>query len=156
MRHDDVPDDLKRLAFDFFYWFSRFEFALKEAGFLKSTKKGAKAEANWAGFIAKYSSVYVLTAAGQALIVANPQRQIVSGPGELTFGDVSTAPASGQLERVVELARAVRNNLFHGGKHGDDYWDEPARMEMLLKTTIKVLGELAEMADLQEDYKRYY
>ena len=44
MRHDQIPDDLKRLAFDFFYWFSHFEFALKEARYLKSTEEGAKAE----------------------------------------------------------------------------------------------------------------
>ena len=35
MRKEDIEDNLKELAFDFFYWFSRFEFALKENKFLR-------------------------------------------------------------------------------------------------------------------------
>lgn len=155
MRHDDIPDDLKRFAFDFFYWFSRFEFALKEARFLKSKEVGAKAEADWDAFIAQYSGDYQLTAAAQALIDAKPQRQIV-GASELDFRDVGFNPDASDLERVVRLANTVRNNLFHGGKHGSDYWDQPARMQTLLSTTINVLGELAEMAGLQSEYERYY
>ena len=155
MHHDDISDDLRLLAFEFFYWFSRFEFALKEARFLKSEKVGAKAEADWECFIAKYSSDYQLTPAAEALIDAKPQRQIV-GATELSFGDVCFDPGSSELKRVVVLARTVRNNLFHGGKHGSDYWDQPARMRTLLSTTISVLGELADMAGLQGDYKRHY
>jgi len=30
MRKEDIESDLKNFAFDFFYWFSRFEFSLKE------------------------------------------------------------------------------------------------------------------------------
>jgi hypothetical protein len=60
------------------------------------------------------------------------------------------------LERVVRLAQTVRNNLFHGGKHGSDYWDDPKRMQTLLSTTIMVLDDLADMAGLQSDYKRCY
>lgn len=41
-------------------------------------------------------------------------------------------------------------------KHGSDYWDQPARMQTLLSTTISVLDELADMAGLQGDYERYY
>jgi hypothetical protein len=155
MRHNDISDDLRRLAFDFFYWFSRFEFALKEARFLKSSKIGAKAEVDWETFIEKYSGNYRLTLAANALIDAKPQRQIV-GAAELSFDDVCFRPGSSDLKRVVVLARTVRNNLFHGGKHGSDYWDHPERMQTLLSTTIDVLGELADMAGLQGDYGRYY
>lgn len=153
MRRDDIPDDLRHLAFDFFYWFSRFEFALKEARFLKSKKVGAKAEADWDCFVAQYRGGYQPTPAAQALIDAKPQRQIV-GETELDFCDVD--PGTSDLERVVRLAQTVRNNLFHGGKHGSDYWDQPERMKTLLSTTITVLDELADMADLLSEYKRYY
>lgn len=44
MQHDKIPDELRTLAFEFFYWFSRFEFALKECGYLKDRTVGAKAE----------------------------------------------------------------------------------------------------------------
>lgn len=155
MRHDDVPDDLKRLAFDFFYWFSRIEFALKEARYLKSTEEGAMAEVSWNRFIEKHRDAYHLTPAGQALIDAKPQRQIV-GDGELAFRDVGFNAGATDLERVVRLANTVRNNLFHGGKHGSDYWDEPDRMRDLLTTTIKAIDDLAAQVGLQGDYERYY
>jgi sulfur relay (sulfurtransferase) DsrC/TusE family protein len=155
MRRSDIPDDLKRLAFDFFYWFSRFEFALKEGRYLKSEKPGAKAEAGWEKFVAKFQEEYQLTPAAKALIKANPQRQIVGAHG-LEFADVFVEHGAGDLARVVHLARTVRNNLFHGGKHGDNYWDDPDRMKHLLETTIAVLGDLAEMAGLQSDYERSY
>lgn len=155
MRHDEIPDDLKGLAFDFFYWFSRFDFALKEAGFLRSKKDGAQADADWNGFIEKYCEGYRATPNAQALMDAKPQRQIVCA-GEVAFGDIIFEPGSSDLERVVRFLQTVRNNLFHGGKHGSDYWDQPERMQMLLLITIDVLGELAGMAGLQHDYERYY
>lgn len=155
MRHDDIPDDLKRLAFDFFYWFSRFEFALKEACCLKSADEGAKAEVGWDLFIEKHWNAYQLNAAGHALIDAKPQRQIVSAGG-LDFRDVGFNAGVSDLERVVRLANTVRNNLFHGGKHGSDYWDEPDRMRDLLTVTIKALDDLAAQAGLQGNYERYY
>jgi hypothetical protein len=118
MRYDDIPDDLKRLAFDFFYWFSRFEFALKEARILKSREVGANAEGGWTDFIARYRNGYKPSAAARALINAKPQRQIV-GVVDLEYRDVSFNPGASDLERVVRLAQTVRNNLFHGGKHGN-------------------------------------
>ena len=155
MRYDDIPDGLKRLAFDFFYRFSRFEFALKEARYLKSTEEGAKAEVSWDQFIERNRDAYHLTPAGQALIDANPQRQIVAA-GDLAFRDVGFNAGATDLERVVRLANTVRNNLFHGGKHGSDYWDEPDRMRDLLTTTINAIDDLAAQAGLQGDYERYY
>lgn len=155
MRHDDISDDLKQLAFDFFYWFSRFEFALKEARCLKSRDVGAKAEVSWNLFIAKYRDIYHLTPAGQALIDTKPQRQIVGADG-LEFRDVGFNVGASDLERVVRLADTVRNNLFHGGKHGSDYWDEPNRMRDLLTITIEALDDLAAQAGLRGDYERYY
>lgn len=50
----------------------------------------------------------------------------------------------------------VRNNLFHGGKHGHDQWDDPTRMRRLLKLTITVLSELAALGEFGGDYDRYY
>jgi len=57
---------------------------------------------------------------------------------------------------VVTLLKTVRNNLFHGGKHGDDGWDDPERILTLLELSIRVLDELADLADFGADYTRYY
>ncbi|AGM36360.1 MULTISPECIES: hypothetical protein [Idiomarina] len=47
MRKEDINNELKDIAFDFFYWFSRFEFALKRNKFLKRDGAGDIAEPGW-------------------------------------------------------------------------------------------------------------
>lgn len=155
MRRSDVPDDLSKIAFDFFYWFSRFEFALKENNFLKDKAIGAKAEPNWQEFIDRWKATYVPSASGLALIAASPQRQVV-GATELEFRPVGFDDKPSELGKVVRLAATVRNNLFHGGKHGNESWDDPARMRLLLPLVITILGELATHASIENDYRREY
>ena len=60
------------------------------------------------------------------------------------------------LDKVVAYAKTVRNNLFHGGKHGHDRWDDPARMRRLLTLTITLLAELAALGNFGGDYDRFY
>lgn len=155
MRHDEIPDELRPLVYDFFFWFSRFEYALKEARMLKKLEPGKNAEADWARFINAHKDGYQIDAAGKALIAANPKRQIVTETG-LEFRDVGFNPGASDLERVVRLANAVRNNLFHGGKHGSAYWTNADRMKLLLETTICVLDDLADQTGLTSDYRSEY
>lgn len=155
MQHDRIPEDLRDLAFEFFYWFSRFEFALKEAGYLKDRTVGAKAEPGWQCFVEAWQDAYEPSRAAQALIVANPQRQVV-GPAGLEFRTVGFNDNPSELGMVVRLARTVRNNLFHGGKHGDETWDDEDRMRQLLPTTITILDELAVLSGINCDYLRTY
>lgn len=155
MRHDEVPNKLRPLVYDFFFWFSRFEFALKEARILKNLEPGANAEPGWTRFINDRKDHYRIGAAGEALIAANPQRQVVT-ESDLDFRDVGFNPNASDLERVVRLAQTVRNNLFHGGKHGSAYWDDADRMRLLLKTTIAVLDDLADQMGLTSDYRSEY
>lgn len=155
MRHDDIDPQLREIAFDFFYWFSRFEFALKEWRYLKRTRIGDRAEANWDLFVSTNRAAYKLTAAGQMLMNERPQRQIVGDP-EHGFEDLPFSPGTADLDKVVAFAKTVRNNLFHGGKHGSTYWDNPERTKLLLTTTITVLHELARLEGREEDFTRYY
>jgi len=55
--------------------------------------------------------------------------------------------------KVGTLIKTVRNNLFHGGKHGDVSWDDQDRMKVLLGLVLEILGEIAEIAGLQNDYQ---
>ena len=57
MQREEIDDELKKVSFDYFYWYSRFEFALKENHFLKDEQAGAKAEANWEKFRERHSGV---------------------------------------------------------------------------------------------------
>jgi len=155
MRRDEVKEDLRQLIFEFFFWFSRFESALKENNWLQSKTVGATALADWKGFVEAYGGYYVLSDAAKRLIAANPQKQIV-GDGELTFADMTFPDSASQLDRVTLLLKTVRNNLFHGGKHGSAYWDDSDRIRLLLPLCISVLEELAELGGLQADFTGYY
>lgn len=155
MRHNDIEQDMRDLAFDFFYWFSRFEFALKERRFLKNEVIGARADPSWDKFVKAHRAAYTASPAAEALIAQKPRRQIVGEP-EHDFEDLSFPPNTADLDKVVAYAKTVRNNLFHGGKHGHDQWDDPARMRCLLRLTITVLAELAELGDFAGDYDRFY
>lgn len=155
MRHDEIPNNLRPLVYDFFFWFSRFEYALKEARILKNPESGANAEPGWTRFINERKDSYQIGSAGKVLIAANPQRQIVT-VADLDFRDVGFSPGASDLERVVRLAQTVRNNLFHGGKHGSAYWNDPDRMTLLLETTIAALDDLADQMGLTSDYRSEY
>ena len=97
----------------------------------------------------------MLSLAGQALLDEKPRRQIVGDPDH-GFEDLRFPPNTADLDRVVAYAKTVRNNLFHGGKHGHDQWDDTARMRRLLELTITILAELAALGDFGGDYDRYY
>ncbi|WP_414898536.1 hypothetical protein [Rhodovulum sp. YEN HP10] len=155
MRLEDIAPDVRNRAFEFFYWFSRFEFALKENRFLKNQTPGSRAEPGWDQFVEKYEAAYNLSAAGSQLVDEAPQRQIV-GQHRLEFIPVGFDDQPAELEKVVRLLKTVRNNLFHGGKHGVEGWDDPGRTVLLMSLCIDILDELAELAGIEADYKRYY
>lgn len=156
MRKDDITTDLAKAAFDYFYWFSRFEFALKEHGFLKSKEEGEKAEPQWGEFVSKYSGEYQLTDDAKELIVLHPKRQVIGAGGGLDWKPVGLEHCNNDLCKVVTMLTTVRNNLFHGGKHGDKEMDDVKRNILLLETAGKVLKQLAQTAEFQGDYDRYY
>jgi len=156
MRKEDVGDELTALAFEFFYWFSRFEFALKENKILKNDNVGAKAQPGWTNFVKTWERAYSLSVSARVLYDARPEQQIVAAKSELIWQSVNLGDCTSDLARVVRLLKTVRNNLFHGGKHGGAAWDDPVRTKLLLGASKSVLAELAQLAGIEADYCRYY
>lgn len=155
MLHKEVSDDLWPLICDFFFWFSRFESALKENGWLQSKNVGDTAMPDWKTFADEFGDRYAPSDSAKRIIAAKPKKQIV-GNNELTFTDVTFKPKDTQLYRVTLLLKTVRNNLFHGGKHGSEYWDDPDRIKLLLPLCTTVLEELATLGGMEADYTGYY
>lgn len=54
------------------------------------------------------------------------------------------------------MLRTIRNNLFHGGKHGDVDMDSKERNLELLSCGKIVLDQLADGAGIYDDYRRWY
>lgn len=131
----NMPDisDAKR---DLFTAYARFEFALKEGGFLAG-KEGEKASPNWHDFAASKSLSNLLDELANdgdvAALVANPPRQQIVLNGSLGWMDALPAPIVSPRDLLLG-AKAVRDNLFHGGKQGED-----PRDEMLCRAAVKIL-----------------
>jgi hypothetical protein len=153
----NLDSELRELIFRFCYRFSRLEFALKEADFLRSHIAGHRAEPDWFSFVEEYENNYQLSDAARALIEANPKQQIVGGNGlGLDFKAAERPNNASDMAHVVALVRTVRNNLFHGGKHDSEGWDDPARIRKLVKLSTTVLDQLADRAGLNSDYTGLY
>jgi hypothetical protein len=156
MNQESISSELTQKAFSFFFWFSRFEAALKEQGFLKSEQIGAIAEPNWAYFVRVYSTDYILTTSGTKLLKLAPQRQMVGEGKTLTWQPVSLANDGTDLAKVVRMLKTLRNNVFHGGKSFAAGWDQPARTNELLDAGTEELHALAKLASMEPDLWRRY
>jgi len=156
MQRQVVDANLSTLAFEFFFWFSRFEFALKENGYLQSHTPGTAAKPGWDSFIDKWKGKYVLSTEANNLLASPPEKQIVGQGSSLTWKPVELADCKSDLASVVRLVKTIRNNLFHGGKHGGAGWDDPARTQDLLNSGCAVLNHFADMSGLNDDYRQEY
>ncbi|HBO4889760.1 hypothetical protein ACIUZJ_27080 [Pseudomonas aeruginosa] len=156
MQKENISAEITERAFDFFYWFSRFEFSLKENGYLKHIRPGDRAEPGWDNFVQKHSDKYSISQSATALIEQRPEQQIVLPGRELGWRPVKLDDHNSDLARVAHLLKTVRNNLFHGGKHGGANWDNPERTIHLILLSKAILDEFAALGDFEADYKRIY
>ena len=72
MKHEDIDADLQELAFLFFHKYSRFEFALKENGYLRDRNPGSPAIPGWREFASARYAAYCLS----------PESKVVAPIGE--------------------------------------------------------------------------
>lgn len=156
MKKEDLNTEISNLAFDFFYWFSRFEFALKENHYLKSHKPGARAEPGWRQFVGQWHAHFEASIESRQLFALLPEQQVVADGSQVAWDSVNLDDCKSELEAVVLLLKTVRNNLFHGGKHGGAGWDNPKRTEALLRVGKEVLDQLAILAGFEHDYTQHY
>jgi len=105
MRREDVTPELSKLAFEFFFWFSRFEFALKENGYLNSLVDGARDEPGWDKFIVRWHPKYVLSEEARRLLTSPPDRQIVLSR-RLEWRAVGLTDCASDLARVTRFVKA--------------------------------------------------
>ena len=100
--------------------------------------------------------MYRASVEAKELIKASPKRQVVTAGNRLEWKMVDLKVCSSDLEKVILQVRTARNNLFHGGKHGAEGWDDPERTARLLTLGVAVLDQVAEDTGLAADYTGYY
>ncbi len=157
MRYSEIDADFQKAAFDFYYWFSRFEFVLKEdRKFRKTEGKKKRVKPDWEAFEKKFKREYRASEGAISFIALRPKYQVETN-GELAWVEVGFEHCRRNcLGQIITCLKTVRNNLFHGGKHGDMEQDDVSRNILLLKLGKEVLDELAVLADVEGDYLRYY
>ena len=110
---EQLSNLLPDAVFKFFVLFSRFEYALKEAGYIRRT---TRAEPDWNKFADHLGQAFLeqVRKSGKAgeLLSKPPMRQVVQD-GRLGFERASSINDAKSLFKAI---RCARNNLVHGGK----------------------------------------
>lgn len=151
MNKDSMSDQLKVSVFDFFFWFSRFEFALKEHRYWKSKKPGRPAEVDWERFITKQNDKkYSLSTTAEELIRLSPQKQVINKRRNgLEWKPLEFSQNISDVGKVVKTLQIMRNNLFHGSKHEMAGQENEERTKELVTLGKQMLDELADKAGLK-------
>lgn len=152
MNDNDLSPETSAAALAFLLRFSRFEYALKTGGYLKSSDAGKKAEPNWDMFVKRNRNRYQASPRALALLALQPRQQLVVANARLVWQPLQFAETEFELQKATLLLRLVRNNLFHGGRH-DSPWMDQAWTVQVLETGSQVLDELAAFAKLVDAYE---
>jgi len=149
-----VPD--KDSILRFFIIFSRFEYALKRAGYFKSDKNNG-VKPDWDRFASglkehfNYSVNKELTCSIDYLKNKPPLRQILKN-NEFGWEDTGDDQRQPLIIMLICYIKRVRNNLFHGGKFPLRPIEETARDCLLLNSSLTILNECLRLSPIVRNY----
>jgi hypothetical protein len=146
--HTIAGDDA--LVLNFFEKFSRFECALKKAGFVKGDSNGGASPA-WNEFADTFGEKLdavkdeEFASAKSFLLLEPPRKQAFVAPKSVRWEPNPRRGNESDARYLLRLVRDVRNNLFHGGKYpvtdGGPISDESLRHAKLLRACLTVLNQ---------------
>ena len=155
-----APDLLdKDLVFDFIWFYSVFECALKQEGYLKSQK--GIANADWKKFtidIKDSFSKIEKDSFKKAIeyISENPPKQQYIQYSKLKWRNLNIKDKFSNEERVLLMVKTIRNNLFHGGKYQEGQILEVERSSELINAALEILlGCVSLHKGLTEKLEKY-
>lgn len=146
----------EQLVTRFFIIFSRLEYALKRAKYIKGNK--GYASADWDKFASDLVDVFnpsrtsELQKAVRYFQDKPPKKQIVR-EGQLSWKNNVRGRNEPLIIWLLGSVRIVRNNLFHGGKFPSSIMTDPARDSTLIKSSITILEACLE---LNSEVKSYF
>jgi len=148
----------RELLLDFFLTFSRFEYALKAAGFFRRSRRGRydsrrtpDAEPDWNSFAVSLQPRFQTNAnqrlriACEYLLDSPPWKQVIVN-GTVAWEPPGRPRGESNIEFLLRMVRCVRNNLFHGGKHNIAVHETRERTERLLDGSLIILKECLSLA----------
>jgi len=135
---------LNDLACNFFREFSRTEYSLKAAGY---NNGDGKAKADWTKFSLDVEQLIANPTSKQLedainfILKAPPKEQVICN-GVLEWRR-KVPSTNSPADMLLLYVRRVRNNLFHGGKF-NDCWFDSERSEPLLRHSLTILKSCVE------------
>ena len=147
----------KNLIFEFLATFSRFEYALKTAGYYSINKKTYEAKAEWGVFTKDVSSNLNLEISNDLKEAFN----FILGYNLKLLGDFGrkskldwipfkVVKSETDLSKVIRKIRKIRNNTFHGGKFLKPS-ENVENNTLLLKHSLTVLIEIKNLSKSVQD-----
>jgi hypothetical protein len=148
--------DLPPYAIKFFATFLRFEFALKEAGYLFES---GRAQVDWSQVARDLGQSFFVRVDELGIahtILTRPPKEQLTAAHQLSWGDVEPPR---NVQQLFEAVRRIRNNLVHGGKSGDPEHDpdNPHRSENLIREAQTVVEHvLLQLSDVRAHFEGHY
>jgi hypothetical protein len=126
---DGLPE---KVTITFFSAFARFEYALMQCQFLTSSTNGRSANVDWQKLTDALGDAFFAEAAiAVQTLINDPPKKLIVRNGAATFGP--RPPVATDTGRLLQYARQVRNNLFHGNKM---FAADRVRDERLMRETL--------------------
>jgi hypothetical protein len=79
-------------------------------------------------------------------ILYNPPLKQVIVSDSTAWETPIRAQTESDIEFLLRMVRCVRNNLFHGGKHNIELFEDTQRTEFLLRNGLVILHECLRLA----------
>lgn len=142
----------QNLINEFFVTFSRFECALKAAGFANGDNN--KVSPNWDTFTASIRESFDNEQRPEILNTAigylsnHPPRVQNYENDQLGWRERPFQPNEPLINKLSLSIRDVRNNLFHGGKFNGNYQEDVSRNFILLKHSIEILNHWLKLSPI--------
>jgi len=130
-----------QLVSDFFAFFSRMEYALKAAGYVRGVR--GRATPDWRRF---GEVVAPQLDAVREQVILDAVAYLTNEPPlvqTLKGWEHRVLKGNGRGERAIDAAQRVRHNLFHGGKHTPE--SKPGRDLRLVESAYVVLKAALEL-----------
>lgn len=146
-------EQLDRQAFRFFKLFAHYESVLKERGYFQEGENRSVI-VDWDRFANEVVGTDFAETLGESSEAAEyilqnpPKRQVVDENGLIIWQEVPNTERSAQI--LFSHISRMRNNLFHGAKFNNT-WFDPRRSNALLERALIVLEHYRQWFDSGTD-----
>jgi len=136
-----MDDHLDKISFDFFKLFAQYESTLKERDYFH-TDKTRKVIVDWDRFANEVvgnnfkNDLGALAEAAEYILQQPPMKQTVDKRNKVVWADVTSEDQS--VQALFGHIRRTRNNLFHGAKFNET-WFDPERSNRLISKSLAIL-----------------